>query len=77
MKEYGTHRMVTTGQTVRIPNHHETETGHIRLRTPTYRKFVKRREKIETTRCRGTNIQVIIEIYLNHLFYRMFMCMGI
>lgn len=59
MNGYETHRMVTTGRTVRILSHHEKEIGHIRLRTPTYRKFVKRREKIETIRCRGTNIQVI------------------
>lgn len=56
--EYEIHRTVTTAPIVRILNRQGTETGPTSLRAPTYRKYVKRREKIETTRCLGTNTLV-------------------
>lgn len=58
MKESETRQMVTTVLTVPTLNLRETETGPIRIRAPIYRKYVKRREKIETTKCHEINTQV-------------------
>lgn len=58
MNEYEIHQMETTALTVQIPSLPEKEIGPIRQKARTYRKFVKRREKIETTKCHGTSIQV-------------------
>ena len=56
-KELGIHQMVIIGQTVLTHNHPETAIDLISRRAPTYRKYVKRREKIETTK--ETSIQVL------------------
>lgn len=57
-----------TAQIVQIHNLLEIEIDHTKTRTPTYRKFVKRREreKIETTNHLGINIQVIF--FFHYLF---------
>lgn len=62
MSESATRRMATTGQTVPIPSRPGTAgTGHrTNRRAPTFRKYVKRREKSETTRRPGTSIQVSV-----------------
>lgn len=48
-----------TGPTAQIPNHHAIEIAPISRKAPIYRKYVKRREKIETTKCPGTNILIV------------------
>lgn len=52
------HPMVTIVQIVQTPNHLGSVIDPISRKAPTYRKFVKRREKTETTRCQGRSIRV-------------------
>lgn len=61
MKEYAIHQMEIIARIVQIPNHPESATDRISLKAPIYRKYVKRREKIETTECRETSIQVCFQ----------------
>lgn len=58
MNEYEIHLMAIIGQIVQIRSHQETESEHTNRKAPTYRKYVKRREKIETTRCLERNMLV-------------------
>lgn len=58
MKESAIHQMETTGQIALTPSLQETETDRTNQKTPIYRKYVKRREKSETTKHQGTSIQV-------------------
>lgn len=58
MKGLETHQMVTIVLIAQIHSHLESAIDHINRKAPIYRKFVKRREKIETTRCQETSIQV-------------------
>lgn len=57
-KEFGTHQMGIIGPIVLIHSLPETVIDLISQRAPTYRKYVKRREKIETIKCQETSIQV-------------------
>lgn len=57
---YGTRQMETTDLTVQILSLPETEKGPISQKAPTYRKYVKRRENLETIKClQETSIQVV------------------
>lgn len=58
MREYVIHRMAIIGQTVLIHNHQETGRDRINRRAPIYRKYVRRREKIETIKSQEISIQV-------------------
>lgn len=58
MNEYEIHQMVIIDRTVQTRSHLETEKGHTSRKAPTCRKYVKRREKIETIRCLERNIIV-------------------
>lgn len=58
MKELEIHQMETIDLIVLIHNHLENVIDHTNPKAPIYRKFVKRREKTETTRCQETSIQV-------------------
>lgn len=58
MKEFTSLLMVTIDPKAQILNHLGIGIDRINLKTPTYRKFVKRREKIETTKYQKTSIQV-------------------
>lgn len=58
MKGFEIHLMETTDRTVQIHSHPGTETDRISRKAPIYRKYVKRREKLETIKHRGTSIQV-------------------
>lgn len=64
--EYAIHQMVTTDQTV--PSHSLQGIGRdlINRKAPIYRKYVRRREKIETIKSQEISIQVI-EICLKHI----------
>lgn len=55
-------QMEIIGLTVLTHNHPETGIDHTNRKAPIYRKFVKRREKIETTRRQETSIQVKLYI---------------
>lgn len=55
---FGIHQMAPIGQIVQIHNHQGTGIEPISRRAPIYRKYAKRREKLETTKHRGTSIQV-------------------
>jgi hypothetical protein len=59
MTEFGIPQMVIIGQTARILNLPETVIDLISQRAPTYRKYVKRREKTETIKCQETSIQIV------------------
>lgn len=50
--------MVIIDRIVQTHSHQETGRGHISRKARTYRKYVKRREKIETIRCLGRNMLV-------------------
>lgn len=63
MRELEIHQMATTGRTAQILNRQGSEIDLISRRAPIYRKSVKRREKIETIKCQGTNIQVSNNIF--------------
>lgn len=58
MKELEIHQMETIGLRVLTHSHLESVIDHTNRRAPIYRKFVKRREKTETTRYQETSIQV-------------------
>lgn len=58
-KEFETHQMGIIGPIVLIRSLPETVIDLISQRAPTYRKYVKRREKIETIKCQETSIQVL------------------
>lgn len=58
MKGYVIRPTGITDQTVQILSRPGTVIDLINLKAPTYRKSVKRREKIETIKCQGTSIQV-------------------
>lgn len=58
MTESGTHQMEIIARIVQTPNRRESATDRTSLKAPIYRKYVKRREKTETTECRETSIQV-------------------
>lgn len=62
----GIHQMVIhIDQTVQIRNHQEIGIAPTKTRAPTCKKFVKRREKIETTKHHlGTNIQVKFQNFI-------------
>lgn len=57
MSGYGTRPTGTTGRTARTRSRRETGRDDTNPRAPIYRKYVKRREKTETTRCPGTSTQ--------------------
>lgn len=58
-------QMVIIGQTAQILNLPETVIDLISQKAPTYRKYVKRREKIETIKCQETSIQVLFYYILS------------
>lgn len=68
MRDLGIHQMELIGQTVQIPNHREIEIDRINQKAPICKKFVRRREKIETTSHQGINIQVNCHI-TDHPFH--------
>lgn len=57
-KGFGTLQMEIIGPIALIRSLPETAIDLISQRAPTYRKYVKRREKIETIKCQETSIQV-------------------
>lgn len=59
-KESEIHQMGTTARIVPTHNLHAIGIDRTSLRAPIYRKYVKRREKIETTKYRETSIQVYL-----------------
>lgn len=63
MKGLEIHQMVTIDLIVQTPSHLESVIDHTNRKAPIYRKFVKRREKTETTRCQETSIQVKNIVY--------------
>lgn len=71
MRGFATHLMETIGQTVQIHSHPGTERDRTNRKAPIYRKYVKRREKLETTKHRGTSIQVSVV-----LFVCLFVCLS-
>lgn len=60
MKSFEIHQMAIIDQIAQTPSLQEIVTDHISLRTPIYRKYVKRREKIETTKCHVISTQVAL-----------------
>lgn len=58
MKGFEIPQMETIDLIVQIHSHLESVIDHINRKAPIYRKFVKRREKTETTKCQETSIQV-------------------
>lgn len=58
MKGFEIPQMETIDLIVQSHSHLESVIDHINRKAPIYRKFVKRREKIETTKCQETSIQV-------------------
>lgn len=64
MKELEIHQMETIDLIVLTHNHLESGNDRTSQKAPIYRKFVKRREKTETTRCQETSIQVRTRCHL-------------
>lgn len=66
MKEFEIHLMETIGLIVLTHSHLESVIDPTNRKAPIYRKFVKRREKTETTKCQETSTQVKYLIIKKH-----------